>query len=421
MRETRVEVFHTIDIEVLDHCGEAILTNAGVTVLPWAPHARRRLVPFSAHREFLTSGLTLADYLDLYPVLRQLADAGQLFWHNLGTAPQRLRRPEAPMIPAEGLSACTGMALLASSGVRAMRTLGVDGGRTYAECFQDLHPTAAAALSFDSQFATLARLIGSYRLDLGPLDHPMPARGRIRAAPQERLPALVLAESLLRHSSLTLDLTLIPADARSPGRPRARGGGTCEVAAYCLIEADLCDIWTRALPGGARLCGPDAQIAAPPAPWQPRRAGAAVQSLVTRWPADGPQPWRHTDAPEGTRWCAALLAALAAGAISRSEITQAVEEGLARPSLLTQIDRHLADPRLLPRRTWEAERYPGQAAARHKPNLGPDPCRNLGRTLGRVLAARTRHALARLAWPHWTCCGASILDKVRKVLGGIGR
>ena len=48
VRETRVEVFHTIDIEVLDRCGEAILANAGGAVLPWAPHARRRLVPFSA-------------------------------------------------------------------------------------------------------------------------------------------------------------------------------------------------------------------------------------------------------------------------------------------------------------------------------------------------------------------------------------
>lgn len=79
MRETRVEVFHTIDIVVLDHCGEAILANAGVAVLPWAPHALRRLAPFSAHRECLPSGRTLANYLDIYPVLRQLADAGRLF------------------------------------------------------------------------------------------------------------------------------------------------------------------------------------------------------------------------------------------------------------------------------------------------------------------------------------------------------
>ena len=116
------------------------------------------------------------------------------------------------MIPADGFSACTGVALLASCGVRAMRTLGVHGRRTYPECFQGLHPTAATAPSFDSQFAILARLIGNYRLDLVPLNHPMSARGRILAAPEERLPALVLAETLLQHASLTLDLTLIPTD-----------------------------------------------------------------------------------------------------------------------------------------------------------------------------------------------------------------
>lgn len=93
-----------------------------------------------------------------------------------------------------------------------MRTLGIDAGRTYAECFQDRHPTGATAPRFDSQFATLARLIGSYRLNLGPLHHPMSARGRIRAAPEERLPAPVLAETLRQHASPTLDRTLSPTD-----------------------------------------------------------------------------------------------------------------------------------------------------------------------------------------------------------------
>jgi hypothetical protein len=48
VRETRVDVFHCIDIEVIEHCGEAILANCRVAVLPWAPHVRRRLVPFSS-------------------------------------------------------------------------------------------------------------------------------------------------------------------------------------------------------------------------------------------------------------------------------------------------------------------------------------------------------------------------------------
>jgi hypothetical protein len=102
LRETRLDVFYAIDIEVVGHCEEALLAHRGVVVMPWAPHVRRRLVPFFGYREFLSSGLSLADYLDRWPILKRLAEEDRLLWYNLHTAPRRLRRPEAPIVPARG-------------------------------------------------------------------------------------------------------------------------------------------------------------------------------------------------------------------------------------------------------------------------------------------------------------------------------
>lgn len=378
VRETRVDVFHCIDIEVIEHCGDAVLANAGVAVLPWAPHVKRRLVPFSGYREFLPSGLSLAAYLQDYPILRTLAEQGRLLWYNLRTAPRRLRRPEAPSTPARGFSASAAVHLLGEAGVRRIRTLGVDGGGGYAGGFLDLEGKtmlAAGQDSFDSQFASIADAIQRYRLDLTPLDRPAPVSVRIIAADDERLPARVLAHALESRASLSVRCELVEhADQRQPE--------ALKLAANCLVIEDV-----------RRLQG---------------RFDSALEHLRAAgrawcWQRGAEAPWRSMHAHGARQWCTELIDAVNSGRLDRTEVAAAVTADHARPSLLAQIDRGTRDPLLLPRRLRAHDRES------HDPGVWS------------IVGAWGLSLAATMHWPVYRRYGQLILDKLVKILAEVGR
>jgi hypothetical protein len=186
----------------------------------------------------------LAEYAARSPVLRILAAEQRLCWYNLRTAPRRLRRPGAPVTPVRGFSASAAVHLLADAGVRRIRTLGIDGGKTYARGFSDLSGKtllAASQSSFDSQFASIASAIGRYGLDLAPLDRPGPLRVRIIAGTAEQLQAKVLVYALERRASLSLQCTLTE-------RGDATADDALALPASCLLLEDV----RRLAPGADR-------------------------------------------------------------------------------------------------------------------------------------------------------------------------
>lgn len=411
VREAPVDVFHCIDIEVIGHCGEAIEANAGIAVLPWAPHERRRLLPFSAYEEFLPSGLVLPAYLPRFAVLRRLAEQGRLYWYNLRTAPRRLRRPEAPITPARGFSASAATALLAESGVRHIRTLGIDGGRRYAGRFQDLTETtllAGGQADYNSQFAALADLRRRCGLDLGPLDHPLPARIRIATSAGEELPAQVLAHDLERHASLSLDIQSVPASATTPTDclPLLRGDALYLNAAS-LAETDPRALWTEREAWLPQASDGDGHRTATASNEQPGGGAAHPQAPLICWPPGEPRPWRHLGARDEVAWCETLLDGLRHGAIGPELIHQAVASGAARTSLLAQIARGIADPALLRRRERHADPPPLQPADGYCP--------------ARRLRARITRCADRLNWPAWRRRALLVVDKSGKVIRGIGQ
>lgn len=378
VRETRIDVFHCIDIEVVAHCGDAILANAGIAVLPWAPHVRRRLLPISGYREFLPSGLSLADYARRNPVLRSLAAQGRLYWYNLRTAPHRLRRTEAPITPAQGFSASAAVHLLGEAGVRRIRTLGIDGGAAYAGGFSDLADKTLLTAdqdSFDSQFTSIAETIQQHGLDLAPLNGPTPPTVQIIAAADEQLPARVRAHAIETRASLSLRWEPI-------APPDAHPHGNIRLPAHCLIRED--------------------------ARWLGNCTGADLDALTAAgrvwcWRPGQQAPWRSIHAQGVRAWCAELIDAVARGRLDRAEVAAAIAASHARPSLLAQIDHGIRDPLLLPRRL----------RGKDGEQLAPKP-RDLLIARGRALAEALR-------WPVYRSYGRLILDKLPKVLAGIGR
>jgi len=60
------------------------------------------------------------------------------------------------------------------------------------------------------------------------------------------------------------------------------------------------------------------------------------------------QPWLVRDNPLARIWVEALFGAIDAGYVSRDDVVECVERRWARPSLLYQVDKRIADPARLP-------------------------------------------------------------------------
>ena len=136
-REMKVDVAHAIDLDVIDQCGERLIENAGVLVMPWYPHVPDERRPGWVPRQAIrVSERTLEQIAADHPLLRRLVREDRLLWYNLNTAP--VSRKDSPVVPVRYFSAVAALNLLGMAGARTVRSLGIDGGDRYSGEFQDL-------------------------------------------------------------------------------------------------------------------------------------------------------------------------------------------------------------------------------------------------------------------------------------------
>jgi len=196
VRELPVTVAHMIDYNVVDGCGEALLANARYVLLPWVPHIDN--VPGSE---------TLAELARRHQILRRLDEQGRLLYYNLSTA--RKRNREGPVVRVRYFSADAAVNLLATAGVRKVRSLGIDGGITYSGEFDDLKDKTLLANtrdSFDKQFQEIARSILATGIDYAPLDIESPVRIYVGATEAQMLAVKVLEYSIRKHASMSVEV-----------------------------------------------------------------------------------------------------------------------------------------------------------------------------------------------------------------------
>lgn len=156
-REVDVELAHAIDIDVIEDLGSELLERCRCLVMPWHPH-----VAFSAGES------TLAEWVRRLPALSELARAGRLLTYDLGTWPGP-HRSGAPLVEGGFFSGDVVVRLLGRSGVRTLRTLGIDGGTNYADRFRDLAPLTNGQASFDVQMQQIAWTVHDLGLDFASL------------------------------------------------------------------------------------------------------------------------------------------------------------------------------------------------------------------------------------------------------------
>jgi len=256
VRELPVDLAHLIDIDVVDAVGEALLTNAGAVVMPWHPH-----------QDQAYCHTTLAEWAERKPILARLRDEGRLLWYNLiGTG--AAARPGSPEVLVKYFSGEAAVNLLATAGVRTIRSLGVDGGTRYSGTFKDLAGSTLLAngrSSFDKQFDRIAKIILTTGVDFAPLDVEAPIRVYVACTESELVPVKVLEYSLMKHTSMTVTVTPlyqtgiavpVPMDPRNHARtpfsfqrfliPQAAGrrGLGVYLDADMQVFQDFRELWT---------------------------------------------------------------------------------------------------------------------------------------------------------------------------------
>jgi hypothetical protein len=196
VREGPVDVAHIIDIDVVEACVDDLERHAGVVVLPWYPHQHNHV-----------GARTLAEWMESVPVLRRLDDAGRLLWYDLKTSPKR--HGPGPVVQASYFSAEAALSMLALAGARQVRSLGIDGGRSYSQEFDDLRDKTLlnnGHASFDKQFHGFARTIMATAVDYAPLDVESPIRVFVGATPAQMLAVKVLEYSIRKYASMSVEV-----------------------------------------------------------------------------------------------------------------------------------------------------------------------------------------------------------------------
>lgn len=167
-REMPVDVTSIVNYEVLADCGAQIARNSRYLLMPRFPHS----IPGD-------SGPDLETYFGAFPFLERLSREGRLIWYNLSSdplfcdplTPDPTRR-ELFVVQNGRFSVSILFNLLGALGAQQVRTLGIDGGRSYASSFADMEGSRKLAngiASYDYQFEDMMGTVKRYGFDYAPL------------------------------------------------------------------------------------------------------------------------------------------------------------------------------------------------------------------------------------------------------------
>ncbi len=264
VREMPVDVAHMIDIDVVAACADALPTNARLLVMPWFPHVKNQV-----------GDKTLQAYVSEMPVLKRLNAEGRLLWYDLRTA--KTRHGSHPPVDARAFSAEAALELLARAGAKTVRSLGVDGGASYGQSFDDLKNTTRlnnGHASYDLQFEGFARTIHKTGVDYAPMTIESPIRVYVGSQEEQMLSVRVLEYSIRRHTSITTQVVPLhragitfpmPRDAKNQPRtpfsfqrfaiPMLAGykGRAIYVDSDMQVFRDLREVWTLPFDGADLL------------------------------------------------------------------------------------------------------------------------------------------------------------------------
>lgn len=233
VNEVKVHVAHIIDIDVVPACSERLVQNCEWLLMPRYPHLKSAL-----------SDRPLESWFAEMPVLRELDDRGKLVWYNLSG---NRREGRSPVIGSKRFSSEAVLNILGLMGARTVRSLGVDGGRSYASTFRHLEQETLLANgepSFDSQFERLAMIAEERGIDFKPLVEPF--RIFLGTDDSQVVAHRVLEYSIRRSASMPVAVTpMLNVPHRRPRDPANKPRTTFSFCRFMIPK--LCGYQGRAL------------------------------------------------------------------------------------------------------------------------------------------------------------------------------
>jgi hypothetical protein len=221
VRELPVDVAHIVDMDVVEAAAESLPHNAAWLCMPRHPHVGQKPDPARPIETFFAT----------HPVLADFARRGRLVVYDLRSKTcQPKGRGEPVRVRFFGSEA--GLEIVArlgkAVGNRTVRTLGIDGGRSYSDDFRDV---AEATLlkngqpSFDLQFGELERIATRHGLDYDTLIPSM--RIFVGGDESEDVAARVLEHTIRKHASGPVRVTImrdyvipVPKDPKNRARTK---------------------------------------------------------------------------------------------------------------------------------------------------------------------------------------------------------
>jgi hypothetical protein len=158
VREEKVEVAHIIDIDVADDCRQHLRANCDWLIIPWVPNVKH----------FRGEYLTLADWCSCIPELKEMDSLGRLVTYDFSHE----ENGDPWTVVARYFSSEAALGILGRMNVKTVYSLGIDGGRSYSNSFDDLKKRTLLGNglpSFDLQFERLYEIAKTFAIDYSPL------------------------------------------------------------------------------------------------------------------------------------------------------------------------------------------------------------------------------------------------------------
>lgn len=209
VEKIKVNFAHVIDIDVLDLCQSKIDDHAAYLVMPWVPHSENK-----------PGKHDLIELIQKVPLLNKLSSERRLLFYN--HVAQR-KGGSSPLVDVRYFSAEAVVKLLAISGVKKVRTLGVDGGDNYSDEFNHLNSVSLLSngrQTFNKQFAEISKTVMDNDMDFAPLDVQNPIKIYVAATEAQMLSVKVLEYSIKKHCSMGVQLLPLHLSNISIPRPK---------------------------------------------------------------------------------------------------------------------------------------------------------------------------------------------------------